>query len=125
MPVSQRLIGVRLELRLAHAPRRFHGRRRMDVIEQRRSSGESLVPYQLFGVYATVRLSECDVPFARDSSESVVDRHRLEIPAKVLFALERLEQCFEVSGAEALCAFALNDLVEERRPIFHWLGEDL
>src|SRR5438445_10696222 len=112
MAVSQRLIRVRLELRLAHATRRLHCRRRMDVIEQRRRSGETLVTYQLLGIDATVRLSEGDVPLARDSSESVVDRHRLEVPAQVLFAIDRLEQCFEVSDAEAIRAFSQNNLVD-------------
>src|SRR5207302_6644831 len=49
----------------------------------------------------------------------------LEVPAKVLFALERLEQRLEVAGAKALCAFALYDLVKECRAVFHRLGEDL
>ena len=34
MPVVERLVRVRLELHLAHAPHRFHRRRRMDVVEK-------------------------------------------------------------------------------------------
>src|SRR5688572_15177220 len=49
----------------------------------------------------------------------------LEIPPKLLFFLDRLEECLEVALPEALRAFALNDLVEQRRPVFHRLREDL
>src|SRR5688500_12139062 len=49
----------------------------------------------------------------------------LEIPPKFLFFLDRLEERLEVALPEALRAFALNDLVEERRPVFNRLREDL
>src|SRR6266571_4465790 len=49
----------------------------------------------------------------------------LEIPSSCLLALDRLEQCLEVSLAEAARAFALDDLVEQRRPILDRLRENL
>jgi hypothetical protein len=49
----------------------------------------------------------------------------LQIPAKILLALERLEQRLEVSGPEALRTLSLDDLVKERRAILHRLREDL
>src|ERR1700730_8077957 len=49
----------------------------------------------------------------------------LQVAAKILFALERFEQRLEVSGAEALRAFPLDDLVKQRRAILHRLREDL
>ena len=83
----------------------------MDVIEQRRRAGESLVSHQLLGVEPAVGLPERDVPLARDRAERVVDRAS-EIPAQRLLALDRLEQRLEVALAEALRALALDDLVE-------------
>src|SRR6476469_4649466 len=97
----------------------------MDVIQQRRRPRKSLVPYQLLGVNTAVRLAKGDVPLARDLAEGVIDRHRLEIAPEVLFALERLEQSLEIPRPEALRAFALDDLVEQRRTIFHRFREDL
>src|SRR6267378_1351489 len=48
--VVQRLIGVGLVFRLAHSPHRLYSRWRMNVIEKRRSPGETFVSDQLFGV---------------------------------------------------------------------------
>src|SRR5688572_33378275 len=48
-----------------------------------------------------------------------------EVPAQSLLALDRLEQCLEISGAEALRTLPLNDLVEDSRAILDRLGEDL
>src|SRR2546430_1100121 len=97
----------------------------MDVIYERRRPRESFVSYQLLGVDAAVRFPESDVALARDLSESLINRHGLEITAQVLFAFQRLEQCFEVAGTEALGAFTLDYLVKERRSVFHRLGENL
>ena len=70
-----------------------------------------------------------DVMLPRDLSESLILRHRsyllLQIASPFLLFLERLEERFEIAFAETLGAFALNDFKEERRPIFHRLGEDL
>src|SRR5437870_3151889 len=97
----------------------------MDVIDQRRSAGETFVTHQLLGVNAAIGFAESDVPLAGDFSESVIERHGSEITAQVLFAFQRLEQCFEVAGTEALGALTLDDLIEERRSVFHWLRENL
>jgi hypothetical protein len=43
----------------------------------------------------------------------------LEIASQRLFALDRLEQRLEITGAKALRAFALNDLVKQRRPVLY------
>src|SRR6185369_8214859 len=50
---------------------------------------------------------------------------RLEVPALLLFALDRFEQRLEVADAEAARAVALDDLEEERRAILDGAGEDL
>src|SRR6266480_5555261 len=50
---------------------------------------------------------------------------KLQIASPVLLFLERFEQRFEITFAETLGAFALNDFEEQRRTIFHRLGEDL
>src|SRR5690349_985369 len=97
----------------------------MDVIKQGRRTSKAFVPYQLLGVDAAIRLAKRDVALARDFSESVIDRHRLKIPAQLLLALESLEQRLEVTRPEALRTFALDYLVEQRRPIFHRLRENL
>src|SRR6266550_7169579 len=65
------------------------------------------------------------MPFAGNLSECVIDGHGLKVAPEVLFALQRLEQRLEVSGAEALGALPLNDLVEERRTVLHRLREYL
>jgi hypothetical protein len=49
----------------------------------------------------------------------------LEIPAASLFFLDRDKQRFEIALAEALAAFALQDLVEDGRAIFDGFSEDL
>src|SRR5947207_9557437 len=50
---------------------------------------------------------------------------KLEIAAECLLALDRLEERFEVSFAEAARAVALDHLEEERRPVLRRLREDL
>ena len=50
---------------------------------------------------------------------------KLQIASRGLLALDGFEQRFEIAFAEALRAFALNNLKEERRAIFHRLGENL
>src|SRR5436190_24075156 len=50
---------------------------------------------------------------------------KLEIAAECLLALDRLEERFEVSFAEAARAMALDHLEEERRPVLRRLREDL
>ena len=89
--MSKGLIRISLEFDFANPPRGFHSGRRMNVIEERRRPRESFVSYQLLCVDAPVRLPKRDVPFARNLAESVIDRHRSEIPAQRLLALECLE----------------------------------
>ena len=50
---------------------------------------------------------------------------KLQVAARGLFAFDSFKECFEVAFAEAATAFALDDLVEERRAIFYRTGEDL
>lgn len=49
----------------------------------------------------------------------------LEISSQRLLSLDRFEQCFEVSLPETPTPLALNNLIEQCRTIFDWLGEDL
>src|SRR5262245_43380071 len=49
----------------------------------------------------------------------------LQGPAARLFALDCFEERLEVSLAEAAGAVAFDHFEEQRRPIFHRLGEDL
>src|SRR5579875_399544 len=49
----------------------------------------------------------------------------LQVAAPGLFAFDRLEQGLEVPLAEAHRAVPLDQLVEDRRAVFHGLGEDL
>src|ERR1700694_1093753 len=49
----------------------------------------------------------------------------LEVPPQRLLLLDRLEECLEVALSEALRALSLDDLVEDRRPVFDRLREDL
>src|ERR1700693_1682492 len=118
MPVVERLVRVGLVLYLPHATDGLYRRRRVDVVHERRSPGKSLVSNELLGVDAAARLLERDVPLAGNLSEGMIDRHGLQVAAEILFALKRLEQRLEVSGAEALRALSLDDLVEERRAVF-------
>jgi hypothetical protein len=46
----------------------LHCRRWVHMIEQRRRTGESLVPHELFRIDATVRLAEGDVSLAGDGA---------------------------------------------------------
>src|SRR5579871_970700 len=46
-------------------------------------------------------------------------------PPPGLLALDRLEQGLEIPLPEAPCPATLDDLEEQRRPIFHRLGENL
>ena len=50
---------------------------------------------------------------------------RLQVSAEFLLFLDRFEQRLEVPLAEALRAFTLNDLIEQRRAILDGLREDL
>src|SRR5690606_13537051 len=50
---------------------------------------------------------------------------RLKASPLRLLPFDRLEQRLEVAGAKALGALALDDLVEQRRPVLDRLGEDL
>ena len=50
---------------------------------------------------------------------------KLQIASRRLLAFDGFEQRFEIAFAEALRAFALNDLEKECRAIFHRLGENL
>src|SRR5689334_1514382 len=52
-------------------------------------------------------------------------RPPLQVAARRLLALDRLEQGLEVPLAEAPRALPFDDLVEERRPVLHRLGENL
>ena len=54
-----------------------------------------------------------------------VIKFMLQIASPLLLFLERFEERFEIAFAETLRALALNDFKEERRPIFHRLGEYL
>src|SRR3954463_15322408 len=90
------------------------------------------MPHQFLGVNTTVRLPKRDVPLPRNRTHRVIDRHLkppkplfLKISAKGLLPFDRLKQSLEVPLAEALGAFALNDLVEQRGPVLHRLAEDL
>ena len=49
----------------------------------------------------------------------------LEVAPQFLFFFQGFEERLEVSLAETLRAFALDDFEKKRRPIFHRLGEDL
>src|SRR6478672_11527520 len=49
----------------------------------------------------------------------------LQIPPRRLFPLDRLEQRPKVPLAEAASALALDDFVEDRRPVLDRTGEDL
>src|SRR5262249_43735424 len=75
VPVLERLIGIRLVNGLADPSDRFDGGRRMRVVEQRRRSGEALVPHQLFRINAAVRLAEDSMTLTGDLTQGVVDRH--------------------------------------------------
>src|SRR5690242_19786208 len=48
-----------------------------------------------------------------------------EVPARVLLALDGLEEGLEVALAEAEGTVALDQLEEDRRPVAQRLGEDL
>jgi hypothetical protein len=50
---------------------------------------------------------------------------KLQIASPVLLFLERLEEGFEITFAETLGAFALNDFKKERRSILNRLREYL
>ncbi len=75
VPVLQRRIVISLERQITQPLDRLDRRRRMGVIEQRRRSGEPLVPHQLFGIDAAVRLAKCHVALSRNLAEGVIDRH--------------------------------------------------
>src|ERR1700691_6115346 len=53
------------------------------------------------------------------------DAKSLKITPFRLFALDGLEESFEVALAEAATPFPLDDLEKEGRPILHRAGEDL
>src|SRR5688572_12568010 len=76
MPVTEGAVVLGFVTDLFQPTGRFHGGRRMDVVEQGRGSGESFMPHQLLGVEPSVGSPEGDVPFARNLAERVVDRHR-------------------------------------------------
>src|SRR5215210_6122785 len=97
----------------------------MDMIQKRRRPRKSFVTDKLLGVDATVGFAKGDMPLPGDLTECGVDGHRLQIASEILLALESFEQRLEVPRAKALCALSLDDLVEQRRTIFHWLGKDL
>src|SRR5215211_248879 len=80
--------------------------------------------HQLFGIEPAVRLPESNMPLSWNRSEGVIMRHS-EIPSQRLLTLDCLEQRLEIAGTEALGALPLDDLVEQRRPVFHRLGEYL
>src|SRR5207245_6387134 len=63
----------------------------------------------------------------REERRPALWRHvnRLQIAAERLFALDRLEQRFEVAVAEAARAVALDHLEEERRSVLSRVREDL
>src|SRR5487761_1302326 len=50
---------------------------------------------------------------------------RSEVPARLLFALNRLEERLEVALAEPAAPLALDHLEEEGGPVLHRAGEDL
>ena len=84
-------------------------------------------PLILEGGPASVAMKP-DVMLFRNLTELLIIRHvvpPLEIASRVLLFLQRLEQGFEITFAKTLRAFALDDFEKERRPVFHWLGEDL
>src|SRR5262249_61760368 len=69
-----------------------------------------------------------DVMLSRHLAKSLVVRHGrllLQIAPALLFFLERLEQRLEVSFAETLGAFPLNDFEKQSRPVFHRFRKDL
>jgi hypothetical protein len=49
----------------------------MNVIEERRRAGESLMSDELLGVETAVRLAESDVALARDLAEGVIVWHQM------------------------------------------------
>src|SRR5688500_769905 len=99
VPVMERLVIVRLELRFLDAFHGLDGSRRIDVIEQRRRSRESLVPHQLFRIQTTVRLAEGDVPFSRDCSQRVVVWHRTSLMGDQLrYGLRTAIHCSKISS---------------------------
>src|SRR4051794_34550474 len=49
----------------------------------------------------------------------------LQISPLRLLALDRLKQRLEIALAKGAAALTLDDFVEQRRPVFHRLGEDL
>src|SRR5258708_10754235 len=49
----------------------------------------------------------------------------LEVSSQRLLSLDRFKERLEIPLSETLRAFALNDLVKERRPILHRFAEDL
>src|SRR5687768_4531161 len=124
MAVMKSLVRVRFVRDLLYPSHGLHRGRRMDVIQQRRSSMKPFVPHQLLGVKSAAGLSKSDVSLARNCTERVIVRHS-EIPSQCLFAFDRLKQCLEVPRPEALGSFPLDDLVEQRRPVLHRLREYL
>src|ERR1700761_2693477 len=52
-------------------------------------------------------------------------QHNLQIAACRLFAFNGFKECLEVAFAETAAAFALDDLVEERRAVLYGTSENL
>ena len=136
MMMPQRTVGNFLrfpmfdQLHIAHAsgrPQVIHDR--VGLIESLRREdmfvGDAFV---LIGRRRAVAMKP-DVMLFRNLTESLIIRHsrssRLQIAPRVLFAFEGFEECFEISFAETLRAFALDDFEKQRRSVFDWFGENL